>query len=88
MKLKFAKFTDAELREELEARGYAVRGTGDCRYPLSASLERPFPESVKDFKAWALGNIREQLTADMVEWREWPATPARGALFRGLLRVF
>lgn len=88
MKEKFANSTDRELIAELESRGYVVRGTGEARWPLSAALESPFPAGVTIFQAWALDELRKQITPEMVTWNIWPATPARGALHRGILRVF
>lgn len=88
MKAKFANSTDAELIAELESRGYAVRGTGEARYPLVASLAKPFPAGVTDFQQWAIAELGRQITPAMVEWDSWRATPSRAETHRGLLRVF
>jgi hypothetical protein len=88
LKEKFANSTDRELIAELESRGYVVRGTGEARYPLSAALESPFPAGVTSFEAWAIAELGRQITPAMVKFDVWPATPTRGTLHRGILRVF
>lgn len=59
--------TDAEMIAQLQKRGYVIRHKSEAREPLSWNRTMPFPDGV-DFKAEAVEKLREQVTADILDF--------------------
>ena len=60
-------YSDLDMIRELTRRGYTVRHMDEARKPLSWHRTLPFPEGV-DFRSEALEKLREQLTADHIQF--------------------